>query len=62
VRSPNAPSNGVIGDQDLQNYKMANAFLKEPLAKVISSVIPVQAGIQNFLKILDSGSRFAVPE
>jgi len=28
----------------------------------ISSVIPAKAGIQNDLKILDSGSRFACPE
>jgi hypothetical protein len=28
----------------------------------ISSVIPAEAGIQNALKILDSGSRFACPE
>ncbi|MCX5917505.1 MAG: hypothetical protein NTX30_12615 [Deltaproteobacteria bacterium] len=34
----------------------------EPLEKVISSVIPAKAGIQNCLKILDSGSRFACPE
>jgi len=30
--------------------------------KAISSVIPAKAGIQNGLKILDSGSRFACPE
>jgi len=30
--------------------------------KAISSVIPAKAGIQNALKILDSGSRFACPE
>jgi len=34
----------------------------EPLAKVISYVIPAEAGIQKCLKILDSGSRFACPE
>ena len=34
----------------------------EPLAKVAHSVIPAKAGIQNCLKILDSGSRFARPE
>jgi len=34
----------------------------ELLAKVISSVIPAKAVIQNCLKILDSGSRFACPE
>jgi len=34
----------------------------EPLAKVGHSVIPAKAGIQNRLKILDSGSRFACPE
>ena len=42
----------------------------EPLAKVGHSVIPVNpgsgsgagTGIQNRLKILDSGSRFACPE
>jgi hypothetical protein len=28
----------------------------------IKAVIPAQAGIQNLLKILDSGSRFACPE
>jgi hypothetical protein len=48
-------------------------FMKpfELLAKAISSVIPAKlvpagfkpgAGIQNCLKILDSGSRFACPE
>jgi hypothetical protein len=36
--------------------------LLEPLAKVGHSVIPAKAGIQNRLKILDSGSRFACPE
>jgi hypothetical protein len=34
----------------------------EPLTKVAYSVIPAKAGIQNGLKILDSGSRFACPE
>jgi hypothetical protein len=34
----------------------------ELLAKVTRSVIPAKAGIQNCLKILDSGSRFACPE
>jgi hypothetical protein len=34
----------------------------EPFAKVGHSVIPAKAGIQNRLKILDSGSRFACPE
>jgi len=32
----------------------------ELLARVTYSVIPAKAGIQNFLKILDSGSRFAL--
>jgi hypothetical protein len=36
--------------------------LIELLAKVTYSVIPAKAGIQNCLKILDSGSRFACPE
>jgi hypothetical protein len=34
----------------------------EVLAEVTYSVIPPKAGIQNRLKILDSGSRFAYPE
>jgi hypothetical protein len=34
----------------------------EPPAKVTYSVIPAKAGIQNSLKILDSGSRYACPE
>jgi len=34
----------------------------EVLAEVTHSVIPAKAGIQNRLKILDSGSRFACPE
>jgi hypothetical protein len=37
-------------------------FEYEALAKVTYSVIPAKAGIQNRLKILDSGSRFACPE
>ena len=38
-----------------------NKIYTEPLAKVTCSVIPAKAGIQNSLKILDSGSRFACP-
>jgi hypothetical protein len=34
----------------------------EPLVKVVHSVIPAKAGIQNCLEVLDSGSRFACPE
>jgi len=32
------------------------------LGKVNSSGIPAKAGIQNCLKILDSGARFACPK
>jgi len=34
----------------------------EPPAKDACSVIPANAGIQDWLKNLDSGSRFACPE
>ena len=34
----------------------------EAFAKVAYSVIPAKAGIQNSLKIPNSGSRFASPE
>ena len=34
----------------------------EAPAKVTYSVIPAEAGIQNRLEFLDSGSRFACPE
>jgi hypothetical protein len=37
-------------------------IIKEALAKVSYAVIPTKAGIQNSLKILDSGWRFACPE
>ena len=37
-------------------------FSYELLAKATYSVIPAKAGIQNYSKILDSGSRFACPE
>jgi hypothetical protein len=37
-------------------------FSHEALAKVAYSVIPAKAGIQSFIYILDSGSRFACPE
>jgi hypothetical protein len=37
-------------------------FFLEALARVAYSVIPAEAGIQNSLKILDSGSHFACPE
>jgi hypothetical protein len=37
-------------------------FIIEALAKVVCSVIPAKAGIQNAFNILDSGSRFACPE
>jgi hypothetical protein len=36
--------------------------IPELLANVTYSVIPAKAGIQNCLKTLDSGSRFACPE
>jgi hypothetical protein len=36
--------------------------IEELLAKVIFHVIPAKAGIQNCMKILDSGSRYACPE
>jgi hypothetical protein len=39
-----------------------NLFNDEPLAKVFKAVIPAGAEIQNCLKDLDSGSRFACPE
>jgi hypothetical protein len=39
-----------------------NAEYNEVLAKATWTVIPAKAGIQNGLKILDSGSRFACPE
>jgi hypothetical protein len=42
--------------------KRARFKISEVLAKVIYSVIPAKAGIQNLFKILDSGSRFACPE
>ena len=42
----------------LYNYGLTN----ELLATVTYSVIPAKAGIQNCLKTLDSGSRFACPE
>jgi hypothetical protein len=43
-------------------WRTKNLFSQEALARVTSSVIPAKAGIQNGLKILDSGSRFACPE
>jgi hypothetical protein len=51
----------VEGISEIRGRKK-NFLTKEALAKVTSSVIPAKAGIQNCLKILDSGSRFACPE
>jgi hypothetical protein len=42
-------------------FKLINLIV-ELLANVTYSVIPAKAGIQNCLKALDSGSRFAWPE
>jgi hypothetical protein len=53
--SPRSRSNPMAAVNRLQNAG-------EPLAKVACSVIPAKAGIQNCLKNLDSGSRFACPE
>jgi hypothetical protein len=44
------------------NIKLKIKKSMKPLAKVVHSVIPAKAGIQNCLEILDSGSRFACPE
>jgi len=55
----------ICRKKDRQDSKpRQQPFMKpfELLAKAISSVIPAKAGIQNCLKILDSGSRFACPE
>jgi len=43
-------------------FKFSNPQTPEVPAKGIYSVIPAKAGIQNRLKILGSGSRFACPE
>jgi len=45
----------LIGLESVNKYETV-----ELLAKVTYSVIPAKAGIQNFLKILDSGSRCAL--
>jgi uncharacterized DUF497 family protein len=44
------------------NKAKENLETHEDLAKITYSVIPAKAGIQNRLKTLDSGSRFACPE
>jgi hypothetical protein len=49
----------MINGQWALGEKILNGEL---LVKVTSSVIPAKARIQNPLKILDSGSRFACPE
>jgi hypothetical protein len=46
----------------IANIKLKIKKSMKPLAKVIHSVIPAKAGIQNCLEILDSGSRFACPD
>jgi len=48
------------GAQSCDHFKIL--MRRELLAKVNYSVIPAKAGIQNRLKTLDSGSRFACPE
>jgi hypothetical protein len=50
-------SSGKSSDNDAECWILQSLF-----ATVISPVIPAKAGIQNCLKILDSGSRFACPE
>ena len=44
------------------SWSRENFYNPEVLARVTWAVIPAKAGIQNCLKILDSGSRFACPE
>jgi hypothetical protein len=45
-----------------RSQRELHASVVSPTFLCISSVIPAKAGIQNALKILDSGSRFACPE
>jgi len=51
----------AISFQRAGRKKIYSLFI-EVFAKVTFAVIPAKAGIQNHLKILDSGSRFACPE
>jgi hypothetical protein len=58
----------VSGCQAKTKQRKTKCFSKKYIAimevmeKVPFFVIPAKAGIQNCLKILDSGSRFACPE
>jgi hypothetical protein len=51
-----------IGRGTLKSRILLSYLQMEALARVTYSVIPAEAGIQNRLEILDSGSRFACPE
>jgi hypothetical protein len=53
---------GTESTEDIKEKAEKINKFSEALAKVTSSVIPAKAGIQNRLKFLDSGSRFACPE
>jgi len=55
---PRIGSGGGAGHRSFQRMIKTS----EPLAELSHAVIPAKAGIQNRLKILDSGSRFACPE
>ena len=56
------PAHPHLGLLCVLHVLCSEKFFHGVLARVANSVIPAKAGIQNYLKNLDSGSRFACPE